>query len=199
MVEEQLNDQYDVKRLKAAAKPMWEELQKQATIVSYPKKAIKVTKSDLLSGFKKIFNTNQNASGVSYRTEYGSFKKFMEACYADETVIKGLGLDTNSAYLKAVADKESYDDCIAAAAEEIVANKLLIYALSDRFGSAVRVRSSELDNLRLQQTYFYYYVGYPLLPDSALRECIMFDNVMKYVYDHANVQWASAAEPAENP
>ena len=34
MVEEQLNDQYDVKRLKAAAKPMWEELQKQATIVS---------------------------------------------------------------------------------------------------------------------------------------------------------------------
>ena len=126
------------------------------------------------------------------RYVYGSFKKFMAACYADADMKKALGLDTNAAYTAAIDAKKSWSECIDEAVKEIVTNKLLIYALSDRFGSAVRVRGSVFETER-NNMYLYYYLGYydSILPDTALRESIMFDNVMKYIYDRANVQWDS--------
>lgn len=198
-IEKSLKDQYDSKRMQAAAKPMWEAIKEQVNVVKFPKKALKLAKSDLLSEFKAVFNngtfTNAEGKTVSYRTQYGSFKKFMNACYKSSSIAEQLGLDTNAAYQKAVEDGKSYGECIDAAAEEIVTNKLIIYALSDRYGSKVRVRGSVF-NSQKNMMYLYYSYGLTnvLLPDSALREGIMFDNVMQYIYNRANVQWASAAE-----
>ncbi len=197
MVEKELTDVYDENRMNAAAKPMWEALRAQVTEVNPPKRALKLAKNDLESMFKYVFNesTFENAAGktISYRTQYGSFKKFMAACYKDEDVIKAVGLDTNAAYKKAIEDGKSYSACVDEAAREIVTVKLMMYALSDRIGSAVRVSNSEFEEQRnLMYLYYYYGLSQTLLPDSALRESIMFDNVMKYIYDHANVQWASA-------
>lgn len=197
MVEKELTDVYDENRMNAAAKPMWEALRAQVTEVNPPKRALKLAKNDLESMFKYVFNesTFENAAGktISYRTQYGSFKKFMAACYADEDVIKAVGLDTNEAYKKAIEDGKSYSACMDEAAREIVTVKLMTYALSDRIGDDVKVDETAFEEQRsLMYLYYYYGLSQTLLPDSALRESIMFDNVMKYIYDHANVQWASA-------
>ena len=119
----------------------------------------------------------------------------MAACYKNESICKQLGLDQNAAYQQAITDGKSYGECLDAAAREIVENKLIIYALYDRFGDDVKVDESEFESTR-SMMYMYYYYGLTstLLPDSALREGMMFDNVMQYIYDHANVQWATAAE-----
>ena len=196
MVKRQLTDSYDTKRMNAAAKPMWEKIKEQVTEVNAPKRALKLTKKDVTSMFKYVFNngTFENEAGktVSYRTQYGSYKKFMAACYTNEDVIKSVGLDTNAGYQKALGEGKSYDECIDAAVTEIVTNKLLMYALSDRIGSAVRVRNSVFEEQRsLMYMYYYYGLSNSVLPDSAIRESIMFDNVMKYIYNHANVQWES--------
>ena len=196
MVKRQLTDSYDTKRMNAAAKPMWEKIKEQVTEVNAPKRALKLTKKDVTSMFKYVFNngTFENEAGktVSYRTQYGSYKKFMAACYTNEDVIKSVGLDTNAGYQKALEEGKSYDECIDAAVTEIVTNKLLMYALSDRIGSAVRVRNSVFEEQRsLMYMYYYYGLSNTVLPDSAIRESIMFDNVMKYIYNHADVQWES--------
>ena len=67
-----------------------------------------------------------------------------------------------------------------------------MYALYARLGDEVKIDDAAFDAAR-NQMYLYYYLGYTntLLPDSALRESLMFDNVMQYIYDHANVQWES--------
>ena len=197
-VEKQLVDSYDSKRMNAAAKPMWEAIKAQVTAVNAPKRAVKLTEDDLDSMFKYVFNngTFENEAGktVSYRTQYGSFKKFMNACYKSDAVIKSVGLDTNAAYNKAIEEGKSYGECIDAAVTEIVTNKLLMYALYDKFGDAVKVDETEFESER-SWMYYLYYIGYSttLLPDSAIRESMMFDNVMKYIYDNANVQWESEA------
>ena len=129
---------------------------------------------------------------MSYRTQYGSFNKFMAACYKDEDVMKAVGLNTNAGYKKAIGDEKSWSECVDAAVAEIVENKLLMYALYDRLGDEVKVDDEAFNSAR-NTMYLYYYLGYTdtLLPDSALRESLMFDNVMQYVYDHANIQWES--------
>ena len=195
-VKKQLIDSYDSKRMNAAAKPMWEKIREQVTAVNAPKRAVKLTKKDVESMFKYVFNngTFENESGktVSYRTQYGSYKKFMAACYTNEDVIKSVGLDTNAAYKKAVEDGKSYGECIDAAVTEIVTNKLLMYALYNKFGDAVKVDEAEFESERsLMYMYYYYGLSNTVLPDSAIRESIMFDNVMEYIYDNANVQWES--------
>ena len=115
------------------------------------------------------------------------------ACYKNEDVLKAVGLDTNAAYSKAVEEGKSYSACIDEAAREIVTVKLMIYALSDRIGEDVKVDETAFEEQRsLMYLYYYYGLSSTLLPDAALRESIMFDNVMRYIYDHANVQWASA-------
>ena len=197
MVEKELTDAYDDSRMNVAAKPMWEALRAQVTEVNAPKRALKLAKSDLESMFKYVFSesTFENAAGktISYRTQYGSYAKFMAACYKNEDVIKAVGLDTNAAYSKAVEEGKSYSACIDEAAREIVTVKLMIYALSDRIGEDVKVDETAFEEQRsLMYLYYYYGVSKTLLPDAALRESIMFDNVMRYIYDHANVQWASA-------
>ena len=197
MVEKELTDAYDDNRMNAAAKPMWEALRAQVTEVNAPKRALKLVKSDLESMFKYVFNesTFENAAGktISYRTQYGSYAKFMAACYKNEDVLKAVGLDTNAAYKKAIEDGKSYSACIDEAAREIVTVKLMIYALSDRIGEDVKVDETAFEEQRsLMYLYYYYGLSSTLLPDAALRESIMFDNVMRYIYDHANVQWASA-------
>ena len=195
-VKKQLVDSYDNKRMSAAAKPMWEAIKAQVTAVNAPKRAVKLTEDDLDSMFKYVFNngTFENAEGktVSYRTQYGSFKKFMNACYKSDAVIKSVGLDTNAAYNKAIEEGKSYGECIDAAVTEIVTNKLLMYALYDKFGDDVKIDEAEFESER-SLLYYYYYIGYisSVLPDSAIRESMMFDNVMKYIYDNANVQWES--------
>ena len=201
MVREELTDVYDENRMNAAAKPMWEALRAQVIEVNPPKRALKLVKSDLESMFKYVFNeaTFENAAGktISYRTQYGSYSKFMAACYKDEDVIKAVGLDTNAAYNKAIKDGKSYSACVDEAAREIVTIKLMMYALSDKFGDEVKVDEATFDAQRdLMYLYYYYGVSKTLLPDSALRESIMFDNVMKYIYENANVTWASTAEVA---
>lgn len=198
-VKKQLIDSYDSKRMNAAAKPMWEKIREQVTAVNAPKRAVKLTKKDVESMFKYVFNngTFENESGktVSYRTQYGSYKKFMAACYANDSVIESVGLDTNAAYKKAVEDGKSYGECIDAAVTEIVTNKLLMYALYNKFGDAVKVDEAEFESERsLMYMYYYYGLSNTLLPDSAIRESIMFDNVMEYIYDNANVQWESEGE-----
>ena len=195
-VKKQLIDSYDSKRMNAAAKPMWEKIREQVTAVNAPKRAVKLTKKDVESMFKYVFNngTFENESGktVSYRTQYGSYKKFMAACYTNDSVIESVGLDTNAAYKKAVEDGKSYGECIDAAVTEIVTNKLLMYALYNKFGDAVKVDEAEFESERsLMYMYYYYGLSNTLLPDSAIRESIMFDNVMEYIYDNANVQWES--------
>ena len=196
-VEKGLTDTYDNNRMTAAAKPMWEKLIGQVTEVNPPKRALKLAKNDLLSQFKYVFNksTFENAAGktVSYRTQYGSFKKFMSACYKSDDVIGALDLDNNAAYKKAIEEGKSYGECIDAAANEIVRNKLLIYALYDKLGDAVKVDEATFESERsLMYMYYYYGLSNSILPDSALRESMMFDNVMKYIYDNADVQWDSA-------
>ena len=196
MIEKQLKDSYDNKRMNVAAKPMWEKIKEQVSEVNLPKRAVKLTKNDLLSQFKYIFNnaTFENEAGktISYRTQYGSFKKFMAACYKEEDVTKALGLNTNAGYKKAIEEQKSWSECVDAAANEIVTNKLLMYALYDRLGDKVKVDDAAFDSAR-NTMYLYYYLGYTdtLLPDSALRESLIFDNVMQYIYDHADVQWES--------
>ena len=199
MVEKQLKDTYDGKRKDVASKPMWEKVKEQVSEVNAPKRATKLTKKDLLSQFKYVFNNatfeGEGGKTVSYRTQYGSFNKFMAACYKDEDVTKALGLDTNAGYKKAIEDKEdekTWSECVDAAVAEIVENKLLMYALYARLGDEVKIDDAAFDAAR-NQMYLYYYLGYTntLLPDSALRESLMFDNVMQYIYDHANVQWES--------
>ena len=67
-----------------------------------------------------------------------------------------------------------------------------MYALYDKFGDAVKVDEAQFESERnLMYMYYYYGLSKTLLPDSAIRESIMFDNVMKYIYDNANVQWES--------
>ena len=195
-VEKQLNDSYDSKRMSAAAKPMWEAIKAQVTAVNAPKRAVKLTEDDLESMFKYVFNngtfTNEAGNTVSYRTQYGSFKKFMSACYKNDSVIESVGLDTNAAYKAAIEEGKSYGECIDAAVTEIVTNKLLMYALYDKFGDAVKVDEAQFESERnLMYMYYYYGLSKTLLPDSAIRESIMFDNVMRYIYDNANVQWES--------
>ena len=195
-VEKQLIDSYDNKRMNAAAKPMWEKIKEQVTAVNAPKRAVKLTRKDVESMFKYVFNngTFENEAGktISYRTQYGSYRKFMAACYKSDSVIESVGLDTNAAYKKAVEEGKSYGECIDAAVTEIVTNKLLMYALYDKFGDAVKVDEAEFESARsLMYMYYYYGLSKTLLPDSAIRESIMFDNVMKYIYDNANVQWES--------
>ena len=195
----QLTDTYNGKRQTAAAKPMWEKLLEQVTEVNAPKRAVRLTKDDLESQFKYVFNnaTFENEAGktVSYRTQYGSFKKFMAACYNSADVMEALGLDTNAAYKKAIEDGKSYGECVDAAVNEIVTNKLLIYALYNRLGDEVKVNEDEFQAQRdLMYLYYYYGLSKTLLPDTALRESMMFDNIMQYIYDNANVQWASAEQ-----
>ena len=196
MIEKQLKDTYDGKRKDVASKPMWEKVKEQVTEINAPKRALKLTKSDLLSQFKYIFSnaTFEDESGktLSYRTQYGSFNKFMAACYKDEDVMKAVGLNTNAGYKKAIEDEKSWSECVDAAVAEIVENKLLMYALYDRLGDEVKVDDEAFNSAR-NTMYLYYYLGRinTLLPDSALRESLMFDNVMQYVYDHANIQWES--------
>ncbi|MBO6020506.1 MAG: hypothetical protein J6P88_04885 [Clostridia bacterium] len=199
MVEKQLKDTYDDSRMKVAAKPMWEKIVEQISAVTPPKRALKLAKNDLLSQFKYVFNnaTFENEAGktVSYRTQYGSFKKFMAACYKDDDVIEALDLGGNAAYNQAIEDGKSYGECVDAAANEIVRNKLLIYALYDKLGDEVKIDEAEFESARsLMYMYYYYGISNTLLPDSSLRESMMFDNVMKYIYDHANVEWATAGE-----
>ena len=196
-VEKGLTDTYDNNRMTVAAKPMWEKLLGQVSEVNAPKRALKLAKNDLLSQFKYVFNnaTFENAAGktVSYRTQYGSFKKFMNACYKSEDVIEALDLANNAAYNKAIEDGKSYGECVDAAANEIVRNKLLIYALYNKLGDAVKVDEAAFESERsLMYMYYYYGLSNTVLPDSALRESMMFDNVMKYIYDNADVQWDSA-------
>lgn len=196
-IEQGLKDTYDDNRMKVAVKPMWEKLIGQVTAVKPPKRAVKLAKDDLLSQFKYVFNnaTFETTGGktVSYRTQFGSFKKFMTACYKDEEVIKALDLGGNTAYRNAIKDGKSYGECIDAAVGEIVRNKLLIYALYDRLGDAVKIDEAEFESARsLMYMYYYYGLSNTLLPDSALRESMMFDNVMQYIYENADVQWASA-------
>ena len=95
---------------------------------------------------------------------------------------------------KAIEEGKSYGECIDAAVNEIVTNKLLMYALYDKFGDAVKVDETEFESER-SWMYYLYYIRYSttVLPDSAIRESMMFDNVMKYIYDNANVQWESEA------
>lgn len=196
MVEKQLQDTYDGKRKDVASKPMWEKVKEQVSEVNAPKRATKLTKKDLLSQFKYVFNNatfeGEGGKTVSYRTQYGSFNKFMAACYKDDDVTKALGLDTNAGYKKAIEDGKTWSECVDAAVAEIVENKLLMYALYARLGDEVKIDDAAFDAAR-NQMYLYYYLGYTntLLPDSALRESLMFDNVMQYIYDHANVQWES--------
>ncbi|MBP5609727.1 MAG: hypothetical protein J6X72_00095 [Clostridia bacterium] len=195
-IQDDLNHSYEDEREKAAAKPMWEKLNEQITAVDPPKRAVKLAKNDLLSQFKYVFNnsTFENAQGktVSYRTQYGSFKKFMAACYSDADVMGALGLDANAAYKKAVEDGKSYNECLDAAVNEIVTTKLLIYALYDKFGDEVKIDEANFEYQRsMMYMYYYYGLSNSILPDSALRESMMFDSVMQYVYDHANVQWES--------
>ena len=197
-VEKGLTDTYDNNRMTVAAKPMWEKLLGQITEINAPKRALKLAKNDLLSQFKYVFNksTFENAEGktISYRTQYGSFKKFMNACYKSNDVIEALGLDGNTAYKQGIADGKPYGECIDAAVTEIVTNKLLMYALYDKFGDDVKVDEAEFESERsLMYLYYYYGLSSTLLPDSAIRESMMFDNVMKYIYDNANVQWESEA------
>ena len=196
-VEKGLTDTYVNNRMTVAAKPMWEKLLGQVSEVNAPKRALKLAKNDLLSQFKYVFNnaTFENAAGktVSYRTQYGSFKKFMNACYKSEDVIEALDLANNAAYNKAIEDGKSYGECVDAAANEIVRNKLLIYALYNKLGDAVKVDEAAFESERsLMYMYYYYGLSNTVLPDSALRESMMFDNVMKYIYDNADVQWDSA-------
>ena len=198
-VEKGLNDTYDDSRMKVAAKPMWEKIVEQISAVNPPKRALKLAKNDLLSQFKYVFNnaTFENEAGktVSYRTQYGSFKKFMAACYKSDDVIKALDLGGNAAYNQAIEDGKTYGECVDAAANEIVRNKLLIYALYDKLGDEVKIDEAEFESARsLMYMYYYYGISNTLLPDSSLRESMMFDNVMKYIYDHANVEWATAGE-----
>lgn len=198
-VEKDLNDTYDDSRMKVAAKPMWEKLLEQVGEVNPPKRALKLAKNDLLSQFKYVFNnaTFEDEAGktVSYRTQYGSFKKFMAACYKSDDVIKALDLGGNAAYKQAIEDGKTYGECVDAAANEIVRNKLLIYALYDKLGDEVKIDEAEFESARsLMYMYYYYGISNTLLPDSSLRESMMFDNVMKYIYDHANVEWATAGE-----
>ena len=196
MVEKQLKDTYDGKRKDVASKPMWEKVKEQVSEVNAPKRATKLTKKDLLSQFKYVFNNatfeGEGGKTVSYRTQYGSFNKFMAACYKDDDVTKALGLDTNAGYKKAIEDGKTWSECVDAAVAEIVENKLLMYALYARLGDEVKIDDAAFDAAR-NQMYLSYYLGYTntLLPDSALRESLMFDNVMQYIYDHANVQWES--------
>ena len=201
-----LQNEYEDERKDAAAKPMWEAVKALVTDVSAPKKALKVTKSDLYSQFKYIFNNtsfeNEAGKTVSYRTQYGSFKKFMKACYNDDTVIKALGLETNVAYMAAVEAGKSYSECIDDAALEIVTNKLMIYAAYDKLPEDAKYAESEFESQRsLMYFYYYYGISNTLLPDSALREGLMFDHLMDYVYSQATVNWSSAAaaEGGENP
>ena len=198
-VEKDLTDTYDDSRMKVAAKPMWEKIVEQISAVTPPKRALKLAKNDLLSQFKYVFNnaTFENEAGktVSYRTQYGSFKKFMAACYKSDDVIKALDLGGNAAYNQAIEDGKTYGECVDAAANEIVRNKLLIYALYDKLGDEVKIDEAEFESARsLMYMYYYYGISNTLLPDSSLRESMMFDNVMKYIYDHANVEWATAGE-----
>ena len=201
-----LQNEYEDERKDAAAKPMWEAVKALVTDVSAPKKALKVTKSDLYSQFKYIFNNtsfeNEVGKTVSYRTQYGSFKKFMKACYNDDTVIKALGLETNVAYMAAVEAGKSYSECVDDAALEIVTNKLMIYAAYDKLPEDAKYAESEFESQRsLMYFYYYYGISNTLLPDSALREGLMFDHLMDYVYSQATVNWSSAAaaEGGENP
>ena len=196
-VEKGLTDTYDNNRMTVAAKPMWEKLLGQITEINAPKRALKLAKNDLLSQFKYVFNksTFENAEGktISYRTQYGSFKKFMNACYKSNDVIEALGLDGNTAYKQGIADGKPYGECIDAAVDEIVRNKLLVYALYDKLGDAVKIDEATFESERsLMYMYYYYGLSNTVLPDSALRESMMFDNVMKYIYDNADVQWDSA-------
>ena len=207
---EELQEDYDAERKEAAAKPMWEAFKALVTEVNAPEKALKVTKSDLYSQFKYIFNNTsfENDAGktVSYRTQYGSFKKFMKACYNDDTVIQALGLDTNVAYMAAIEAGKSYSECVDDAALEIVTNKLMIYAAYDKLPEDAKYAESEFESQR-NLMYFYYYYGLAssILPDSALRESLMFDHLLDYVYSKATVNWSSAEAPApeaeggENP
>ena len=189
---------------------MWEAFKALVTEVNAPEKALKVTKSDLYSQFKYIFNNTsfENDAGktVSYRTQYGSFKKFMKACYNDDTVIQALGLDTNVAYMAAIEAGKSYSECVDDAALEIVTNKLMIYAAYDKLPEDAKYAESEFESQRsLMYLYYYYGLASSILPDSALRESLMFDHLLDYVYSKATVNWSSAEAPApeaeggENP
>ena len=195
-IEKGLTDTYDNNRMTVAAKPMWEKIVEQITAVNPPKRALKLAKNDLLSQFKYVFNNttfeDETGKTVSYRTKYGSFKKFMNACYKSDDVIEALGLDANAAYKKAITDGKSYGECIDAAVNEIVRNKLLIYALYDKLGDEVKIDEATFESERsLMYMYYYYGLSNSILPDSALRESMMFDNVMKVIYDNADVQWES--------
>lgn len=196
-----LRDSYDDERMKVAAKPLWEKINEQATVAGLPKRAKNLTKNDLLSLFKYVFNNGtftREEKTISFRTYYGSFKKFMNACYTDENVYAQCGLDANDAYLTAIdayaenPNPKPYGECIDAAVAEIVTNKLLIYALYEKLGDAVKIDEAEFEAQRsLMYMYYYYGLSDTLLPDSSLRESMMFDNVMQYLYDHAEVQWES--------
>lgn len=170
-----LQEKYDNERMYAAGDKIWAEIIKNVK-VTYPDLAVKVTYEELKDwceyNYAEGSFQDANKKTVYYRNEYSTFKAFMAGAseYADE--IKG-----GKTWKEALTDR----------AREIVHTKLIIYYLYDLLPEENKYTDDDmLDRQNANMWLMYLYGVY----DSA-KESLMFDKVLEYLYEEAEVTWAS--------
>lgn len=175
---------YERKRMYLAGDSIWSDILASVK-VEFPNRALKVTFNELKDLYEYTYNEGSHKSAtdttvtVYYRDEYATFNQYMNAMYT-EAVKDGDA--------KAGIDWKTYLYCEAG---EMVKTRLIIYYLYHTLGDDVKYTDDEFISQYYNNYIYFYYSFGTALPTSAVREGLMFDKVMEYLYGQTTVTWAT--------
>lgn len=176
-----LTETYQDNRMYAAADMIWSKIVEKAEI-TYPERAVKLAYEERLDYYEYLYNegtSKQNGKEVANRTLYKNVGAYIEAAYKSE--IKEKGVSGWQAFVKAEA-------------KESVAHTLIVYHLYDKLDLQYDDETySDIEYMAMM----YQLYGAGSFTQEQVEEAAMFDCILRYLYENADITWKTVADADE--